>query len=62
MNFNIIAVGRMKSGPLKTIWDEYQKRLKFLWKLIIKGLLAKLRLMMRNPKFYLYFVRFHIFW
>jgi len=39
MKFNIIAVGRMKSGPLKTIWDEYQKRLK--WKVTIKEVVEK---------------------
>ena len=39
MNFNIIAVGRMKPGPLKNIWDEYQKRL--WWRVTIKEVAEK---------------------
>jgi|TARA_B110000444_G_scaffold20184_1_gene16818 23S rRNA (pseudouridine1915-N3)-methyltransferase len=39
MNFNIVAVGRMKSGPLSNIWDEYQKRLR--WRVNIKEVVEK---------------------
>jgi 23S rRNA (pseudouridine1915-N3)-methyltransferase len=34
MNITIAAVGRMKSGPEKSLWDDYAKRLK--WSLTLK--------------------------
>ena len=34
MNLTIIAVGRMKKGPEKSLWDNYAKRLRWPLKLI----------------------------